>query len=267
MPILTKPTITKGTPATFTLNKSLLAALPSVTNDTYFSNQSNWNKIVLSFKSATGSQNEVVVFDATSATPTGTFLISLRARDAFNIIKIDIYDFDNGGISIPRSALNAAEFDIDMGVAPSLFLRDFSSPSSIQSFETMTSASISGNVLNCYKAPYSAEYTNTQSISNLVAGDSYKVRVYINAMSSHPDYAAVSDDYRFGISLEIGPNGNPSQVIIISGSQMRSAIGSFHEATFTASSLNVPSSPIKMLTQIYFGAESFSINKIEIFAA
>ena len=136
MPILTKPTITKGTPATFTLDKSLLAALPSVANDTYFSNQSNWSKIVLSFKSATGSQNEVVVFDATLATPTGTFLISLRARDAFNIIKIDIYDFDNGGISIPRSALNAAEFDIDMTpTALTSFSRDFLAPALQLDFE------------------------------------------------------------------------------------------------------------------------------------
>jgi hypothetical protein len=114
MPILTKAPVTKGTPSTFTLDKSLLAALPLVSSDTYFSNQSNWNKIVLSFKSATGNQNEVVVFDATSATPTGTFLVSLKARDVFDIIKIDIYDFDSGSMVIPASQLTVSEFKIDM---------------------------------------------------------------------------------------------------------------------------------------------------------
>lgn len=265
MSIITKPlSIVKNSAAEFTLDKAALAAVASVAANAYYSVSSNWSKVILQYKSSAGNQKELLEFNASLATPTSSFLVSSRARDIFQVNKIVIVDFDGGTFIVPRSQLTVAEFDIDMSVTPPIFLRDFASPNSIQSFETMTSASISGNVLNCYKAPYSAEYTNTQSISNLVVGDSYKVRVYVNAMSSHPDYSGISDDFRFSISLEMGTNGNPSQVVYITGSQMRSAVGAFHESTFVASSLNVPSYPIKMLSSIYFQPEFFSLNKIEI---
>ena len=114
MPILTKPAVVKNVPTPFTLTKSLLAALPLVSSDPYFSVQLNWNKIVLVYKSSIGEQKSIVIFEASQEVPSGDFFISSKARNFFNVERIDIYDFDNDRISIPRSALNAIEFDIDM---------------------------------------------------------------------------------------------------------------------------------------------------------
>ena len=263
MPILTKAAApVKGTATLFTLDKAALAAVTSVAADAYFSIQAKWKSIDLVYHSSVGNQNQIVKFNASQSSPTSDFLVSNRARDIFEIQKIVIKDFDGGTFEVLRSELTTAEFDIDFSVVAPFYLRDFASPNSQQPFETLVYGSISGNVLNCYKAPYSTVFTSSQVV-DLELGATYKVRLYVNNMSSHPDYSGLSDDFRFGISLEIGANGNPSQVVVISGSQMRSAIGSFYEATFTASSLNIPSS-IKMLTQIYFAAEYFSLNKIEI---
>lgn len=113
MPIITKPAISKGSPASITLDKSSLAALPLVSGDSYFSVQANWNKIRVYF-SAAGGQREVLTFDATQSSPAAQFNVSARARDVFQVQKITIIDFDGGSLDIPRSALNAAEFDVDL---------------------------------------------------------------------------------------------------------------------------------------------------------
>jgi hypothetical protein len=40
--------------------------------------------------------------------------VSLKAKDVFEIHKIVIKDFDGGAFEVPRSALTASEFDVDM---------------------------------------------------------------------------------------------------------------------------------------------------------
>lgn len=262
MPILTKASITKGTPAVFTLDKTELSIHAAVVADAYFSDMANWKYVSVTYKGSSSIQNKIVLFDISTNQLTAPFKTSLFAEDIFLVDGVTIHDFDGGKLLLPRSLLMTTEFDIDMSVVAPFYLRDFASPNSQQPFETIVYGSISGDVLNCYKAPFSTVFTSSQVV-DLELGATYRVRLYVNDMSSHPDYIGLSDDFRFGISLEIGANGNPSQVVVISGSQMRSAIGSFYEATFTASSLNIPSS-IKMLTQIYFAPEYFSLNKIEI---
>ena len=113
MAILTKPSISKGVSSQFSLNKSELLALSSVSNDPYFSEMLNWNRISMIFKSSPGSQYEIVEFDATQESPVGNFLVSERARDVFQILKIQILDFDGGFLDIERSELTVADFDID----------------------------------------------------------------------------------------------------------------------------------------------------------
>lgn len=121
MAIITKPAggILKGVPATITLNKSELASLPSVSADSYFSITSNWNKVILSYKSLTGNQQEIVEFDATLASPTGFFDVSLKARNGFNIQVLKIVDFDGDIFTVPRSQLNTADFDVEFVNPPS----------------------------------------------------------------------------------------------------------------------------------------------------
>jgi hypothetical protein len=119
MAIITKPgSITKGTPATFTLNKSELLAVASVQADAYFSNSSNWNRVSVIYNSNPGSQYEIVEFNATGASPTGVFSVSDKARDIFEVQSVIIIDFDGGIFTVPRSELNTADFDIDLNPTP-----------------------------------------------------------------------------------------------------------------------------------------------------
>lgn len=120
MAIITKPAggVLKGIPATFTLNKVELLALSAVSSDSYFSNSDNWNKVILKYKSSEGRQYEVVEFNATLSSPTGTFSVSEKARDEFEIQTLEIIDFDGGIFIVPRAALTVAEFDIDFSGPP-----------------------------------------------------------------------------------------------------------------------------------------------------
>ena len=120
MSIITKPAggVLKGVPATFTLNKVELLAVPMVSADSYFSDSDNWNKVILKYKSSEGKQYEVVEFNATLSSPTGIFSVSEKARDEFEIQTLEIIDFDGGIFIVPRGALTAAEFDIDFGYTP-----------------------------------------------------------------------------------------------------------------------------------------------------
>jgi hypothetical protein len=120
MAIITKPVggIFKGVPATITLNKSELSALASVSADSYFSVTANWNKIILSYKSSEGNQQEIVEFNATLSSPTGFFDVSLKARDFFEIQVIKIIDFDGDIFIIPRSELTTSDFDVEFEEQP-----------------------------------------------------------------------------------------------------------------------------------------------------
>lgn len=125
MAIITKPVggVLKGVPATFTLSKVELLAVPMVSADSYFSDSDNWNKVILKYKSSEGKQYEVVEFNATLSSPTGTFSASEKARDEFEIQTLEIIDFDGGIFIVPRGSLTVAEFDIDFSVSiPSSFL-------------------------------------------------------------------------------------------------------------------------------------------------
>jgi hypothetical protein len=117
MPIITKPSsIQKNSPAEISLDKSALAAVTSVAANPYYSDSANWKEVFIYYKSSVGNQREVLKFNATISSPVATFLVSEKARDIFEVQKIVIVDFDNGSITVPRSQLTVAEFDVDMGV-------------------------------------------------------------------------------------------------------------------------------------------------------
>lgn len=142
MAILTKPTITKGQPATFTLNKSELAAVSKVSSDFYFSNTANWYRINLVYKSEEGSQYEMVEFDASQTTPTGTFLISEYAKDKFNLLRMEIVDFDGGILELNRSDITPSIFDVDLTpVELPTAIVDFSQPLTNFAYKLWTSKS------------------------------------------------------------------------------------------------------------------------------
>lgn len=150
MPIITKPgTITKNSPASFSLSKSSLAAVASVAASPWYSNTSNWKRVVLNYKSTQYNEQLYVTFDATVASPTGTWLAPSICQDVFNIQSISIVDFANGIFRVPSSELNNAEFQVDMSYVPPFYSRNFSSPSAPISGEFLNgSNNISGNLLN-----------------------------------------------------------------------------------------------------------------------
>ena len=115
MAILTKPTISKGQANEFDLSKSDLAAVSKVVNDSYFSDQTNWSKVIVEYKSAEGNQHEMVIFDASEASPKGNFEVSEKARDSWEVQSVKIMDFDGGYLKLGRGDLTVADFDIALG--------------------------------------------------------------------------------------------------------------------------------------------------------
>ena len=115
MPIITKPsTIEKDVPATFTLDKTALAALPVVAANAWYGDMTHWKRVILNYVSVQYGESLFVTFDATQASPTGTWLAPAICQDVFEIVSISITDFANGTFRVPTSSLNQAEFAIDM---------------------------------------------------------------------------------------------------------------------------------------------------------
>jgi len=122
MAIITKPSgMEKGTEYDFTLNITDLLAHASVSADSYFSNQANWDKVVLNYDSAEGNQPEVLIFENVDSgdSDTASFGVHALARDAFEIQSIIIMDKQGGYLHVKRSDLVAADFDVDFSAAPS----------------------------------------------------------------------------------------------------------------------------------------------------
>lgn len=114
MAIITKPqTLTKGTSMSFSLDKSELSQLNEVSSNTYYSDMQNWKSVFVKYKSSGGNQYEVVKFDASQATPTGSFSVSEKALDLFEVQTIQIIDFDGGILTIGRGSLTVVDFDVN----------------------------------------------------------------------------------------------------------------------------------------------------------
>jgi hypothetical protein len=120
MAILTKPTIAKGQPNEIDLSKSELALLSKVVNDSYFSDQTNWSKVIVEYKSAEGNQHEMMIFDASEASPKANFEVSEKARDSWEVQSVKIMDFDGGYLKLGRGDLTVEEFDIVLSSSTSL---------------------------------------------------------------------------------------------------------------------------------------------------
>lgn len=119
MALLTIPSVTKGTPATVTLDKTVLMTLLSETSDPYYANASNLKSAVVQYRSADGNQTKNMEFDLSQVSPSSKFYTSSNAKDVFEIQKIIVTDFDGGFIQIPKASLPSG-LDIDMsGGGPS----------------------------------------------------------------------------------------------------------------------------------------------------
>jgi len=149
--------ITKGSPATFTLDKAELLLVPSVAASPYYSISTNWRSVILNYQSSTGNQPEEVVFDATQISPTGIFEVVSSALDIFNIQSILIVDFQGGFFIVPRSELNVVDFDVDMSPVGGVEW-DITGPYTLQPNGGLTTTNV-------------ATYDNQYAPSDIKAGD------------------------------------------------------------------------------------------------
>jgi len=182
--------ITKGSPATFTLDKTALALVASVAASPYYSVQTNWRAVQLNYQGVGSTQSESVIFDASLASPTSVFDIVTQGVDIFNIESISIIDFQNGYFIIPRSELTVVDFDVDMSAAPSpsLYARDFVTLNSFQPYESVSGSGGSYSVVTeglrfIRSVSGYFTYLNSDFIGASLPTSTYKLRVYIHSFT------------------------------------------------------------------------------------
>lgn len=115
MSIVTKPiSIVKGIPANITLNPVELEEHTAIT-DGFYSSQSNWEKVVIFYRSSIGNQKKTLVFDVENENFTGIFRSSVRARSIFYAQTIFLHDYDGAYFAIKRESLTVGErADLDI---------------------------------------------------------------------------------------------------------------------------------------------------------
>jgi hypothetical protein len=115
MAILIKPAkIDRDLLTEFTLNKQELAELAVVSEDSFFNDIDNWKSVSIFYRSDIGSQNSIVKFDATKSEPKSNFLATFNARDAFEVTKITIEDFDGGKLEIYSQNLPLEQLNVTL---------------------------------------------------------------------------------------------------------------------------------------------------------
>jgi hypothetical protein len=117
VPIIIRPTVTKGIAANVVLNKSMLAVHPTVVLDPKFSIISKWKKVVMFFVSTDGKQNVTIEFNCSGLTntPSTQFKVSLRAKGSkFNISSVKIFDYDGGHLDLSASQLDLPDYEMNL---------------------------------------------------------------------------------------------------------------------------------------------------------
>jgi hypothetical protein len=100
--------IAKGSSQELSLSSGAQTTIAGMVNDSYLSDTSNWQRVV--FYYTAGLQKVPVIFNL--STNKGKFKISDKARTgAWELLKIEINDFDGGQFIIMRGSLAAASDD------------------------------------------------------------------------------------------------------------------------------------------------------------
>ena len=125
MTILSRPTITKGTPAIITLSKSDLHGISLISNHARFGNVSNMKFAVFIYENSF-KQKKRIDFDMESgATINALFKTSVKLRSDFQLKDIIVMDQDGESFQMTREMLTAAGMNVadefDMGSEPISF--------------------------------------------------------------------------------------------------------------------------------------------------
>jgi hypothetical protein len=246
MTILSRPTITKGTPAIITLSKSDLHGISLISNHARFGDVSNMKFAVFIYENSF-KQKKRIDFDMESgATINALFKTSVKLRSDFQLKDIIVIDQDGESFQMTREMLTAAGMNVaeefDMGSAS--YSRDFSSPSTLLSYEqAINTFGVGEGFLQIGGS--GAQYINNAPEISLIEGSGYELRLY-------PIYVAQ------GLNASVG-----GEVFGFDYSALSNAIGSYVSVSFTATAGQAAS-----LTKIQISPSSFGfyvrLAKIEI---
>lgn len=93
--------LSKGTPLSFSLNKSQILAAAT---DVWFQDANNIRRVYVIYKSTTGNQRKKLEFDFSQASPTAAATWTSRSRDNYTLNQIILEDLQGDTHSIPASA-------------------------------------------------------------------------------------------------------------------------------------------------------------------
>lgn len=176
MPLLTIPSIAKGTSATIELNKTNLFTLAAVAADAYFSDPANVKLCIVRFDSDPGNQSRTLQFDLSQATPSASILLSARARSSFLLDRLTLVDYDGGTLVISRSQLPSG---LDIAIAPTqdpstVFLAHFDGNLNDSSASALTPIVIGTAPLSVTgKIGQGIKITGNQDYSSVNGGSKY----------------------------------------------------------------------------------------------
>lgn len=100
-----------GSETTFTINKTDLANHGLVSSNGLFSQIARWKHVYIIFKSSTSIQKKIIHFDMELETPISHWTPTSGFQGDAQIDAIIIVEKDGGRLLIPRSKLNALDFD------------------------------------------------------------------------------------------------------------------------------------------------------------
>lgn len=249
MSILTNLPVTSvcGTPVVVTVDKAQFVTDFGIV-DPYWSNPANWQEIEFYYVDDTGpSQVKKMSFAG------NTYALNLKTN-IYNgnmlCQKVTIMDGNGAVLAFARASFPiAAEFDFAVtGGYPSVttfpFIRDFANPNTQQSYEVLTTSTITGGLLDIGTAGY---YENQNPDIDYQLGVSYTIRIHLNA-------------HTFG-DLIIYSSGSHF-LTQIPAATLNTYIGSFFDVVFTANGTDVGS--ITKLFLLTDGSNpSTKISKVE----
>jgi hypothetical protein len=115
--MLTLPsTLEKGSPLSFSLNKSAVLA---AAQDAYWQTAANIKRVIVIYRSSGGNQRKRLEFDFTQADPVAIATWTSSARAGHDIEQVILEDFDGDTYSIPSASLPSGKgVDFGGGVTP-----------------------------------------------------------------------------------------------------------------------------------------------------
>lgn len=179
----------RGSDIAMTFNKATMIAHEDVTLDAYYSDPTNWKRVLVYYKSDTNTQTNVAIFtDFTGTDPETTMSPTTKSVGDFDVTKVIIEDFDRGAFVLTTSQLVTSEFGFN-----------FESPTVELFAVSGTDVAASANLAGTYRLA-----------DNFTAGD-WTINQVVVSMDGVTGGGASSGDIRFALYTDTA--GEPDAFI------------------------------------------------------